>query len=34
VNFATIYGMPPLPANLLPAVALALGAWLYFRKRS
>ena len=34
VNFATIYGVPPLPANLLPAVALALVAWLYFRKRS
>lgn len=34
VNFATIYGVPPLPANLLPAVVLALGAWLYFRKRS
>lgn len=34
VNFATIYGVPPLPANLLPALVLALGAWLYFRKRS
>ncbi|SEJ42491.1 LPS export ABC transporter permease LptG [Frateuria terrea] len=34
VNFATIYGMPALPANLLPAVVLGLGAWLYFRKRS
>ena len=34
VNFATIYGVPPLPANLLPAVVLGLGAWLYFRKRS
>lgn len=33
VNFATIYGVPPLPANLLPAAVLALGAWLYFRKR-
>lgn len=34
VNFATIYGVPPLPANLLPAGVLALGAWFYFRKRS
>ena len=34
VNFATIYGVPPLPANLLPAVVLVLGAWLYFRRRS
>jgi lipopolysaccharide export system permease protein len=33
VNFATIYGVPPLPANLLPALVLALGAWLYFRPR-
>lgn len=32
VNFATIYGVPPLPANLLPAVVLALVAWLYFRR--
>ncbi len=33
VNFGTVYGMPPLLANLLPAMILALLAWLYFRKR-
>lgn len=33
VNFGTVYGMPPLLANLLPATLLAIGAWLYFRKR-
>ncbi|MFA6229560.1 MAG: LPS export ABC transporter permease LptG [Rhodanobacter sp.] len=33
VNFGTVYGMPPLLANLLPATLLATGAWLYFRKR-
>lgn len=33
VNFGTVYGMPPLLANLLPATLLASGAWLYFRKR-
>lgn len=32
VNFGTVYGVPPLMANLLPAVILALAAWLYFRK--
>jgi hypothetical protein len=24
--------VPPLPANLLPALVLALGAWVYFRR--
>ncbi|TBR40288.1 MULTISPECIES: LPS export ABC transporter permease LptG [Dyella] len=32
VNFGTVYGIPPLVANLLPAVVLAVAAWLYFRK--
>jgi lipopolysaccharide export system permease protein len=32
VSFATIYGVPPLAANLLPALLLALAAWLYFRR--
>jgi lipopolysaccharide export system permease protein len=32
VNFGTVYGVPPLLANLLPAVLLALVAWLYFRR--
>jgi len=31
VSFGTVYGIPPLVANLLPAVLLALAAWLYFR---
>jgi lipopolysaccharide export system permease protein len=34
VNFGTVYGMPPLLANLLPAMILALAAWLYFRRRA
>ena len=34
VNFGTVYGMPPLLANLLPAALLALAAWLYFRKHA
>ena len=33
VNFCTVYGMPPLLANVLPATILVLAAWLYFRKR-
>lgn len=32
VNFGTVYGMPPLFANLLPAMILALAGWLYFRR--
>jgi lipopolysaccharide export system permease protein len=32
VNFGTVYGMPPLLANLLPALILALAAWLFFRR--
>jgi lipopolysaccharide export system permease protein len=34
VSFATIYGVPPLTANLLPALMLALAAWLYFRRNA
>ena len=34
VNFGTVYGMPPLLANLLPAALLALAAWLYFRRHA
>jgi lipopolysaccharide export system permease protein len=34
VNFGTVYGMPPLLANLLPALILALVAWLYFRRNA
>jgi len=33
VNFGTVYGVPPLLANVLPAVILVLAAWGYFRKR-
>lgn len=33
VNFGTVYGVPPLLANLLPAVLLGTAAWLYFRRR-
>jgi lipopolysaccharide export system permease protein len=33
VSFGTVYGVPPMLANLLPAVLLAVAAWLYFRKR-
>ncbi|MEO8780003.1 MAG: LPS export ABC transporter permease LptG [Rhodanobacter sp.] len=33
VNFGTVYGLPPLLANLLPAVLLACLAWVYFRRR-
>ncbi|OOG66207.1 LPS export ABC transporter permease LptG [Rhodanobacter sp. B04] len=34
VSFGTVYGIPPLVANLLPAVILALAAWLYFRRHA
>ncbi len=34
VNFGTVYGLSPLIANLLPALLLALVAWLYFRKHA
>jgi len=34
VNFGTVYGVPALPANLLPAVVMALAAWLYFRRHA
>jgi hypothetical protein len=33
VNFGTVYGLPPLWANLLPALVLALAATVYFRRR-
>jgi lipopolysaccharide export system permease protein len=32
VSFGTVYGMPPLLANLLPIMILAIAAWLYFRR--
>ena len=32
VSFGTVYGIPPLFANLLPALVLITVAWLYFRK--
>ena len=32
VSFGTVYGIPPLLANLLPAMVLAIAAWLYFRR--
>lgn len=34
VNFGTVYGIPPLIANLLPAALLAVAAWSYFRKHA
>jgi lipopolysaccharide export system permease protein len=33
VNFGTVYGLPPLLANLLPALLLGVVATLYFRRR-
>ena len=33
VNFGTVYGVPPLLANLLPVLMLAAAAALYFRRR-
>lgn len=33
VNFGTVYGLPPMWANLLPALVLALAATGYFRRR-
>jgi lipopolysaccharide export system permease protein len=32
VSFGTVYGIPPLVANLLPPVILVVAAWLYFRR--
>lgn len=32
INFGTVYGVPPLAANLLPAAVLAVLAWFYFRR--
>jgi lipopolysaccharide export system permease protein len=34
VSFGTVYGIPPLLANLLPPLLLALAAWFYFRRSS
>ncbi len=34
VSFATIYGVPPMLANLMPALVLAVLALLYFRRRA
>lgn len=34
VNFGTVYGLAPLLANLLPALLLAVLAWLHFRKHA
>jgi len=33
VSFGTVYGVPPMLANWLPAVLLATVAWGYFRRR-
>ena len=32
VNFGTVYGMPPLLANLRPTTLLVVGALAYFRR--
>jgi lipopolysaccharide export system permease protein len=32
VNFGTVYGLPPLMANLLPTTLLVVGALAYFRR--
>ncbi len=34
VNFGTVYGMPPLLANLLPVLVLSTAGWLYFRRHA
>ncbi|GAB2565313.1 LPS export ABC transporter permease LptG [Dyella jejuensis] len=34
VSFGTVYGIPPLLANVLPALLLVAVAWLYFRKHA
>lgn len=34
VSFGTVYGVPPLMANVLPAILLVFLAWLYFRKHA
>ncbi|HUA80316.1 MAG TPA: LPS export ABC transporter permease LptG [Dyella sp.] len=34
VSFGTVYGIPPLAANVLPALLLAFIAWFYFRKNA
>lgn len=34
VSFGTVYGLPPLAANLLPLGLLAVLAWLHFRKHA
>ncbi|RUL71476.1 LPS export ABC transporter permease LptG [Dyella choica] len=34
VNFSTVYGAPPLVANVLPVLLLMFIAWFYFRKHA
>ncbi|MBE1158897.1 LPS export ABC transporter permease LptG [Dyella acidiphila] len=34
VSFGTVYGIPPLAANILPALLLAGIGWYYFRKHA
>lgn len=34
VSFGTVYGIPPLAANLIPPMLLAGGGWYYFRYRA
>jgi lipopolysaccharide export system permease protein len=34
VSFGTVYGIPPLLANVLPAMLLVVLGWYYFRKHA
>jgi lipopolysaccharide export system permease protein len=34
VSFGTVYGIPPMLANVLPAMLLVFLAWFYFRKHA
>ena len=34
VSFGTVYGIPPLGANVLPAFLMVFIAWFYFRKHA
>ena len=34
VSFGTVYGIPPLLANVLPAMLLAGVGWYYFRNHA
>ncbi|GLQ47722.1 LPS export ABC transporter permease LptG [Dyella lipolytica] len=34
VSFGTVYGIPPMLANVLPAMLLVFLAWFYFRKNA